>query len=348
MIVYIKTTQAPYIQKDINFLKEKYEVFVYFYSQNSKLLSFLYNLIKLGFFLLKNRKKISIVTSTFIDYYSVLVVIFCKLYGRKSVFTLGGYECVSLPDIGYGAFADPIKKIAVKFVLRNADVLLPVDQSLIYSKSFYYKESGIENGFMTKIKKTKAQILTIPNAYEYQERGIKKIKNTVMCIANCHSPASFYVKGLDTLIKAGSMLRDYQITIVGVSSSLLPWIKTRYKLSNNINLKENIAQESVFELLAGSSIYIQPSLSEGMPNALCEAMLHECHPIGSNVAGISEIIGDTGIVVQSNKTELIAEAVLSVNQTESNKRAQLRILEKYPLEIRKQAFYKLFDSLLSK
>ena len=39
------------------------------------------------------------------------------------------------------------------------------------------------------------------------------------------------------------------------------------------------------------------SISEGFPNAVCEAMLCNCIPIGSNVAALPIIIGDAGYIL---------------------------------------------------
>ncbi|MFN8208916.1 MAG: glycosyltransferase, partial [Bacteroidales bacterium] len=53
------------------------------------------------------------------------------------------------------------------------------------------------------------------------------------------------------------------------------------------------------------------SLSEGMPNALCEAMLCGCIPVGSNVEPIPEIIGDTGFIALEKKAPAIRTAIHS-------------------------------------
>ena len=47
-----------------------------------------------------------------------------------------------------------------------------------------------------------------------------------------------------------------------------------------------------------SQFYIQASRLEGLPNALCEAMLCECIPIGNSVFGIPSAIGNTGMLFE--------------------------------------------------
>src|SRR4030095_949960 len=55
--------------------------------------------------------------------------------------------------------------------------------------------------------------------------------------------------------------------------------------------------------------YLQLSIAEGFPSAICEAMLCECIPIGSNVAAIPMIISNNGFIVEKRDDTLILEIV---------------------------------------
>ena len=52
--------------------------------------------------------------------------------------------------------------------------------------------------------------------------------------------------------------------------------------------------EQVAEHLSLCDVYLQPSLWEGMPNALMEAMASGCGCIGSDAGGIPEVIEHGG------------------------------------------------------
>lgn len=61
---------------------------------------------------------------------------------------------------------------------------------------------------------------------------------------------------------------------------------------------------------------------EGMPSSICEAMLCECIPVGSDVNGIPKIIGDCGIIINERKSERVIEAIkkaISLNNSYGSK-----------------------------
>lgn len=70
--------------------------------------------------------------------------------------------------------------------------------------------------------------------------------------------------------------------------------------------------EAVNEHLQACDVYLQPSLWDGMPNALLEAMAAGCGCIASDAGGIPEIItaGVDGIVVPRWQLHRLGEAVL--------------------------------------
>jgi len=347
MIVYIKTSDAPYVWKDINFLQTIYQVEVYDFIQKNSLCVFLINCLKLSWFLLKNKKKIKVITSIFVDYYSFIIIIYCFLFQKKSVFTLGGYECVSFPKIPYGAFSSPIKALFVGFALKNADVLLPVHETLVHNINYYYDVNGKPNGFLYHIKKTKAKIVTIHNAYQLSNCSpIKKNLNLVLCVGVCNTPETFYIKGIDNLLEASLRLHNFEFIIVGVHEKLLPWIRQNHPFQDNVKILGKINQEEVFELYNKARIYVQPSISEGMPNALCEAMLFQCYPIGSNITSIPDIIGETGTILQKRNPEEIVKAITNIDSSLNNEEAQARILRLFPLSRRHNQLKEVFDDLL--
>ncbi len=58
-----------------------------------------------------------------------------------------------------------------------------------------------------------------------------------------------------------------------------------------------------------SRCFIQASISEGMPNALMEAMAMGCIPIGSRVAAIPTLIGQVGIIVEHRDLACLNAAI---------------------------------------
>jgi len=104
-------------------------------------------------------------------------------------------------------------------------------------------------------------------------------------------------KGQDILLRAISLLptdikKNIKMNFVGKGN--YSWI---YAVAQNLGLKENIeflgsleAGHEINAFLNTLSLYVQPSLTEGMPRATIEAMAMGCPVIGSNVGGIPDIV----------------------------------------------------------
>lgn len=118
-------------------------------------------------------------------------------------------------------------------------------------------------------------------------------------------------KGQDVLLKAINCLdpdikRNIKIHLIGKGN--FDWI---LNLVNRLNIEDNIgfigslkSGDQINEFLSTLSLYVQPSLTEGMPRATIEAMAMGCPVIGSDVGGIPDIVSSEFIHKRGNVQEL--------------------------------------------
>jgi glycosyltransferase involved in cell wall biosynthesis len=90
------------------------------------------------------------------------------------------------------------------------------------------------------------------------------------------------------------------------------------QLSSELGLGDRVVfagfQEDVAQWLPCMDVFVLPSLTEGTPMALLEAMAHGVPAIASAVGGIPQVIkhGETGILVSPGSTEEIRKATLAM------------------------------------
>lgn len=72
-----------------------------------------------------------------------------------------------------------------------------------------------------------------------------------------------------------------------------------------------VPHDQVFDMLDQCDIYLQPSLQEGMPRALIEAMSRGCPSIGARTAGIPELLPQECLVPRKAVSE-IAERICAM------------------------------------
>jgi glycosyltransferase involved in cell wall biosynthesis len=128
------------------------------------------------------------------------------------------------------------------------------------------------------------------------------------------------IKGVDTAIKALALLGpDYRIQIVGRGDH--SWLND---LIMKLNLRSQIdflgvlsGRDKVFEWLDTIDLYVQPSLTEGMPRATIEAMSRGCPVVVSDVGGLKNLV-DKKYRIGPTDHEELAQKIreLSQNRTE--------------------------------
>ena len=166
-------------------------------------------------------------------------------------------------------------------------------------------------------------------------------------------------KGLEYCIKAFYIalksVNNIKLIIVG-SGNDVPRLK---KLASQLNLRKNIIfvkqvkRKMVPRWMGTCDFFILPSLSEGIPLVLVEAMACGKPVIGTDVGGTSEIITTrTGFIVSPANAEKIAEKIIwlatnSVKAKHMSREARQRAFKVFPLEKEVNSYIKLYKKLIN-
>lgn len=143
-------------------------------------------------------------------------------------------------------------------------------------------------------------------------KRIEKIKNSKgILILGTVAAIDVPYKGQDDVIKVLAKLKDsgidFKYKIVGQGDPIrLNKIIKKLKIEDNVEIIGSLTHDKVFEFLDHIDVYIQPSKQEGLPRAVVEAMSRGCPVIGSDLAGIPELIGQEALFQPGNRKELIA------------------------------------------
>jgi glycosyltransferase involved in cell wall biosynthesis len=117
-------------------------------------------------------------------------------------------------------------------------------------------------------------------------------------------------KGLHVLLSA---MRDlshvcpvsYSLTVLGDGDMLSAYRRMSRELGlRHVVFRGYISREKLIETLDASDIYVHPSLSEGLPRSLLEAMARGLPCVATRVGGIPSVLRDEGLVVPDNPASL--------------------------------------------
>ena len=173
------------------------------------------------------------------------------------------------------------------------------------------------------------------------EKRIKKIKNKsgTIIFGTIGSLRTNY-KGIDIALNALSKCDfDYEYRILGEGIFLEEYKKLSKKLNieDKINFQGVLAQrDQVFNWFDEVDIYLQPSLTEGLPRTLIEAMSRACPSIGSSSGGIPELLNKKVIFKTKDHIELskiINELALNQSLQESYAIENFNNAKKYRKDI---------------
>lgn len=159
-------------------------------------------------------------------------------------------------------------------------------------------------------------------------------------------------KGQQYVIRALSILKQkgfnnfrYEIAGKG-NNSFLKSIAIKYGVEKEVVFLGTLSHDEIFDWLDNLDVYLQPSLQEGLPRAMVEAMSRALPCIGAKTAGIPELIDKTYIYSNRKSPKTISNLLLKIIHDQESQ-AQLNFVkskefDKEYIQKKRTDFYNLF------
>ena len=214
-----------------------------------------------------------------------------------------------------GKLIAPWLEIRARKATKNADYVLYVTEKWLQKR---YPTNGITS-YASNVILDKVDSKAL-------EKRIKKIseKNDNQIIFGTTAGISTKAKGQQYVIKVLAKLRKkynvkYQM-VGGGDTTYLEKVAEKYGVSSLIEFKGQMIHTEVLSWLDTIDIYIQPSMQEGLPRALIEAMSRACPAVGSTTAGIPELL-EEDFVFKRGKTKDLYNVLNKIIESDLKQRA---------------------------
>jgi glycosyltransferase involved in cell wall biosynthesis len=351
-VLYVKHADSSFVKSDQRILEKQFRVVPYLIHPRKDGFHFIWGMTGLFFFLLANARGSFAMVSWFGDYHTALMTFMGRLYRVKVVILAGGQEAICYPELGKGVYLKKWRGRIVRYALRNASLIIPNHGSLIYHENHYYSAEGKKDGISHYNPGIRTPMVVIPNGIDtvkfYRDQSIEKDPTRVLTVGTMSMTADFVNKGFDLFIEMARRNPGLHFTLIGIRRQFMPWIEEHYQPGSIPNLElifSYCPNEVLFLEYNRAKVFVQASITEGMPNTLNEAMLCECIPVGSNVNGIPDAIGETGIIVYHRDVGELEKAVRQALQLSSGHEAADRVRMNFSFKLREERILKVFNSI---
>lgn len=164
--------------------------------------------------------------------------------------------------------------------------------------SIYVTEKFLQKRYPTGGKSIACSNVEMVMEKNILQKRLSHIKNkregykiaTIAAVDVPYKGQRYVIEALKKLKENNSSKKFEYHLIGGGDQSALRHLVTKYGLQDSVVFHGIVPHSKILNLLDEMDIYIQPSKQEGLPRSVIEAMSRGCLCMGSNVAGIPELI----------------------------------------------------------
>lgn len=232
---------------------------------------------------------------------TVLHAFLAKLSLRKPYVIYGRGTDIYLPS--------RFDRLLYRLILDSAGAVIAQTNHMksairkFYHKDIFVVPNGVDIDRFSHLSRKRARL----------ELGIKNNEKALIYVGRLNP-----VKGVRYLVESMAIIsqrdRDVRLLIVGGGEEKLTLerLTARLNLTGYVSFLGQTANEGIPEYMIASDIFVLPSLTEGFPVAILEAMAAGLPIVTTRVRGLPEIVreDENGFLVEPKNPEQIAERVL--------------------------------------
>ena len=218
-------------------------------------------------------------------------------------------------------------------LINNSDLIIPLSNQLkntlielfgIDNKKLVTIPNGVDTGFFRPINPDIAR--SIVQKLVFRRCGVDIGNDLILLYLARVEPR----KGTDVLVRAVSRLsrRDWFLLIVGSIEQpeyvrYVSVLAEKLGVLGKICITGSLPRSMLPALYSASYVYILPSLFEGLPATILEAMSCKTPVIASKVGGVPEVVinGYNGILFSPGSIEELSEAIEYVLESPKTREA---------------------------
>jgi glycosyltransferase involved in cell wall biosynthesis len=271
----------------------------------------------------------------FASWHTFFPITLAWLLRKPSVLIVGGFDTASMPDIGYGYQQGGLRRWASRWIMRRATRLVTNSR---YSLSEIERNTPIPPSRVTVVHHG------VPDPFGEATPQKERLALTVGAIDR----GTLVQKGQLPFAQGARELPDVRFVFAG------RWLddavdELRAVASENVEFTGWLSDDDLHALYRRAAVYVQASRHEGFGLAVAEAMLAGCVPVVMNVTAMPEVVGDAGILIESQRPEDVADGVRRAlaQGPDANRSARERILTTFPMDSRRDGILRVVEDALA-
>lgn len=240
-----------------------------------------------------------------------------------------------------GKLLAPYMFYSTKKAVWNADYALYVTKFFLQDR--YPCRNKSINASNVSIDQPRPEILD-KRLSKIEKMSLSDIVLVTTAAINVEAKGQKYViKALPLLIEKGINVK--YIMIGGGAKDRLLHIAEKYNVKDNVIFAGELSIDEVYNTIDQCDLYIQPSLQEGLPRSVIEAMSRACPSIGARTAGIPELISEECVFDRKSARAIYKTimSLLSKSRLEKQARANYEESKKYICDVLDRQRNSYFD-----